>query len=101
MGTTTIALPKTRGGAFLVEESEPRDIFTPEDFTEEHRAIARTTDEFWKNDVEPRLEAIQHQEPGVAVDVLRKSGALGLTAVIVPEKFGGMEMDLTSAMIVA
>jgi alkylation response protein AidB-like acyl-CoA dehydrogenase len=84
-----------------LEEREPQEIFTPEDFTEEHRAIARTTDEFWKNEVEPHLEAIQHQEPGVAVSVLRKSGELGLTAVTVPEKFGGMEMDLTSVMIVA
>ena len=101
MAATTVALPQTHGGAFLLEERQPREIFTPEDFTEEHRAIARTTDEFWKNDVEPHLDAIQRQEPGVAVDVLRKSGALGLTAVTVPEKFGGMEMDLTSVMIVA
>src|SRR4029453_1404539 len=56
---------------------------------------------FWTRDVAPNVEAIQHQEPGVAVSVLRKSGELGLLAVVVPEKFGGMEMDLTSAMIVA
>jgi butyryl-CoA dehydrogenase len=101
MSTTTTASAQTRGGSFLLEERQPGEIFTPEDFTEEHRAIARTTDEFWKKDVEPHLEGILHQEPGVAVSVLRKSGELGLTAVIVPEKFGGMEMDLTSAMIVA
>jgi alkylation response protein AidB-like acyl-CoA dehydrogenase len=47
------------------------------------------------------VEAIQHQEPGVAVSILRKSGQIGLPAVVIPEKFGGMEMDLTSAMIVA
>jgi alkylation response protein AidB-like acyl-CoA dehydrogenase len=101
MASMTTASPQVRGGAFLIEERQPADIFTPEDFTDEHRAIARTTDEFWKQDVEPHLEAIQHQETGVAVSILKKSGALGLTAVIVPERFGGMEMDLTSAMIVA
>jgi butyryl-CoA dehydrogenase len=101
MATMTTASPQVRGGAFLIEERQPAEIFTPEDFTDEHRAIAKTTDEFWKNDVEPHLEAIRHQEPGVAVSVLKKSGTLGLTAVIVPERFGGMEMDLTSAMIVA
>lgn len=76
-------------------------MFTPEQFTEEHKAIARTTAEFWRNEVAPHLEAIQHQEPGVAVRVLRRSAELGLTAVLVPEQYGGMELDLVSAMIVA
>jgi butyryl-CoA dehydrogenase len=76
-------------------------VFTPEDFTDEHRAIGRTTEDFWNKEVAPNVEAIQHQEPGLAISVLRKSAQLGLTAVILPEKFGGMEMDLTSAMIVA
>lgn len=87
------------GGAFLLEAS--KNIFTPEDFTEEHKAIARTTEEFWHKAIAPNLEAIQHQEPGVAVGILRQSGALGLLGVLVPEQYGGMEMDLTSAMIVA
>ena len=101
MATTTISPTKHQGGSFLIESSTPDDIFTPEDFTEEHRAIARTTEEFWTKEVAPHLEAIQHQEPGVAISILRKSGQLGLPAVVIPEKFGGMEMDLTSAMIVA
>ena len=90
-----------RGGEFLLGESAPDEVFTPEDFTDEHRAIARATEEFWASEVAPQLEAIQHQDPGVAVSVLRKSAELGLTAVVVPEKYGGMEMDLVSAMIVA
>ena len=32
-----------KGGAFLIEERAPEEIFTPEDFTEEHRMIADTT----------------------------------------------------------
>ena len=76
-------------------------IFTAEDLGEEHRAIARTVDEFWAQDVEPRLEAIRRQEPGVAREVLQKSAELGLTGVTIPEKFGGMGMDLASAIVVA
>src|SRR3982750_3027956 len=101
MAATTIALPKTKGGAFLLEQRSPEEIFTPEDFTAEHRAIAKTTEQFWNNEVAPHLEDILHHKPGVAVSVLRKSAELGLVAVVVPEKFGGMEMDLTSTMIVA
>ena len=101
MASSTLSPTKHHGGSFLLTASTPEEIFSPEDFTEEHRAIARTTEEFWNKEVAPNLEAIQHQEPGLAVSILRKSAQLGLTAVILPEKFGGMEMDLTSAMIVA
>jgi butyryl-CoA dehydrogenase len=101
MATTTIALPATKGGAFLLESRTPEEIYTPEDFSEEHLAVARTAEEFWQKEVHPRLEAIQHQEPGVAPGILKKSAELGLTAVLIPERFGGMELDLTSMMIVA
>ncbi len=101
MATATVSLPKTKGGAFLIEDLAPHEIFTPEDLTEEHLAIARTAEEFWAKEVEPNLEAIRHQEPGVALRVLRKSAELGLTAISIPEEFGGMELDLASAMVAA
>jgi alkylation response protein AidB-like acyl-CoA dehydrogenase len=98
---TTAAPPNNVGGGFLLGAARPEDIFTPEDFTDEHRAIARTTEEFFDGEVAGSLQAILRQEPGVAVSILRKSAALGLPAVLVPEQYGGMEMDLASAMIVA
>ncbi len=101
MASSTLSPSKHQGGSFLLEPATPDETFTPEDFTDEHRAIARTTEEFWQKEVAPNVDAIQHQEPGLAVSILRKSGQLGLPAVVIPEKFGGMEMDLTSAMIVA
>ena len=90
---------QARGGAFLVEDRAPDEIFTTEDLTEEHLAIAHTVDQFWANEVEPNLEAIRNYEPEVALRVLRKSAELGLTAIAIPERFGGMEMDLASVMI--
>src|SRR6266481_3038934 len=89
MATVTATLPKTQGGGFLIEDRTPAEIFTPEDLTDEHRAIARTAEEFWKKEVDPNLEDIQQHKPGVAVSVLRKSAELGLTAIMIPEKFGG------------
>jgi alkylation response protein AidB-like acyl-CoA dehydrogenase len=88
-----------RGGGFLLESRE--SIFTPEDFNEEQRAIAKATAAFWAAEVFPHLEEIQHQRHDVLVAVLRKSAEVGLTAVLVPEEFGGMEMDLVSALIVS
>jgi len=101
MATTTTAAATVPGGGFLLQETAPEAIFTPEDFTGEHRAIERTTEEFWNKEIAPNVERIQHHEPGAAVSVLRKSAELGLTAVMLPEKFGGMEMDLASVMVVA
>jgi alkylation response protein AidB-like acyl-CoA dehydrogenase len=101
MATATSSLPITTGGAFLVEDRAPADIFTAEDLTEEHLAIGRTVDEFWAREVEPNQEAIQHHEPGVARAILRKAADLGLAAIMIPEKFGGMEMGLTAMMVAA
>jgi alkylation response protein AidB-like acyl-CoA dehydrogenase len=98
---TDISHKVTRGTAFLTEESEPQDIFTPEDLTEEHLAIGHMVEEFWTNEVEPNLPAIREKKPGVAMSVLRKSVELGLTAMAIPEEYGGMAMDLPSLMVTA
>jgi len=97
--TTTAAPPQAKGGAFLIEDRAPHEVFTAEDLNEEHLAIARMVDQFWTNEVEPHLEAIRQQEPGAALNVLRKAAELGLAAIPIPERFGGMEMDLPSVMI--
>ena len=101
--TTLTDIPRktTRGTAFLMEESTPQDVFTPEDLSEEHLAIGRMVDEFWANEVEPNLPAIREKKPGVAMAVLRKSVELGLTAMTIPEEYGGMAMDLPSLMVTA
>ncbi|MBZ5634309.1 MAG: acyl-CoA dehydrogenase family protein [Acidobacteriia bacterium] len=87
------------GGSFLLDA--PPDVFTPEDFTAEHRAIAKATDDFWTREVEPNLEAIQNQDFAVLKRTLRRSAELGLIGVLLPERYGGMELDLVSSMIVA
>ena len=89
------------GGFFLLEAQTPERVFTPEDFTDEHRAIAKTTEQFWNQEVAPQLDQIQHQNFEILKYVIRRSAELGLTAVFLPEKYGGMEMDLASLMIVS
>ena len=98
---TDVARKTTKGTAFLIEESAPQDIFTPEDLSEEHLAVGHMVDEFWANEVEPNLPAIREKKPGVAMSVLRKSVELGLTGMAIPEEYGGMAMDLPSLMVTA
>ena len=101
MATTITGHTLRKGAAFLLEEIAPEEVFTREDLSEEHIAIGRTVEEFWANEVEPNLPAIRQKQPGVALAVLRKSAKLGLLGISVPERFGGMEMDLPSVMVVA
>jgi alkylation response protein AidB-like acyl-CoA dehydrogenase len=101
MATTSSVRALKKGAGFLLEDTTPDEIFTRERLSEEHIAIERTVEEFWTNEVEPNLPAIRQKKPGVALEVLRKSAKLGLLGISVPEKFGGMEMDLPSVMVVA
>jgi alkylation response protein AidB-like acyl-CoA dehydrogenase len=89
------------GGSFLIEECLPGEIFAPEDFTEQHRLIAETTDEFMRREVIPRWDEIERQEPGLTPQLLRQAGELGLLSIDIPERYGGMELDIVSSTIVA
>ncbi len=101
MATPTSSRPVTAGGAFLIEERVPEDIFTAEDLSEEHQAIGGTVDAFWTREVEPHLEQIQNHEPGVARGILLKAAELGFTGIMIPERYGGMELDFVSMMVAA
>ncbi len=98
--TTQANAKRVKGGSFLIEERLPQDVFTPEDFTEEHRQIAKTAVEFTVNEVMPQAAEIEAKNFAVTRGLLRKAGELGLMSVDVPEAYGGLEMDkVTSALI--
>jgi alkylation response protein AidB-like acyl-CoA dehydrogenase len=98
MTKRTNNLPK--GGSFLIEGHSMEDVFTPEDFTEEHRMIARTTEAFMVKEVLPNAEEIEHQNLELVVSLLRKSADIGLLSMEIPEKYGGLGLDKASAMII-
>jgi alkylation response protein AidB-like acyl-CoA dehydrogenase len=89
-----------KGGGFLLEEASPERVFTPEEFTEEHRMIAQTTEEFMKNELLPNAEEIEHQNFELVVDLMRKAGELGLLGAGIPEKYGGLGLDETSSVLI-
>src|SRR5690242_2954792 len=89
------------GGSFLIEETAARDIFTPEDLSEEQIMIRDMTEQFVETEVLPQAEKIEHKEWDVTVKLLRRCGELGLLGIEVPQKYGGESLDKVSAMIVA
>ncbi|MGA9256841.1 MAG: acyl-CoA dehydrogenase family protein [Candidatus Sulfotelmatobacter sp.] len=100
---TTTAIPKARisGGGFLLESRRTDEVFTPEDFTEQHQLIGQTTEEFAINEILPNSEKIEHKDFSVSRELLKKAGELGLSGVEIPEAYGGLEMDKVTAAVIA
>jgi len=99
---TTQAVPNTKiaGASFLLEERATTEVFTPENFTDQHQLIAQTAEDFAINEILPNVDKMEHKDFSVTRDLLKKAGELGLSSVDIPEAYGGMEMDkVTSAII--
>jgi butyryl-CoA dehydrogenase len=88
------------GGSFLLESRAPAEIFTPEDLNEEQRQIAATAAQFARDEILPAAVGIEAKQAGVLSGLLRKAGELGLTAVDIPEEYGGMGMDKVSSTLI-
>ena len=89
------------GGHFLLSETAPELVFTPEDLSTEERQIAESAEKFMDKEVFPRMEALEHQEPGLAVQLFKQLGQLGLLALDVPEQYEGLGLGKTAAVGVA
>src|ERR671921_1249338 len=89
-----------KGGAFLIEERTPEEIFTPEDFTEEHRMIADTTRQFIDNEVVTRIDELEQHDWKLARELVKKAAELGLIGANIPEEYGGLGLDQTSGALV-
>ncbi|WP_106496769.1 acyl-CoA dehydrogenase family protein [Lentibacillus sp. Marseille-P4043] len=89
-----------KGGAFLVEDLTAKDVITPEDFTDEHKMIAKTTDDFVSGEVLPVMDKLENHEFGYSVDLLKKAGELGLLGADVPEEYGGLALDKISSSLI-
>ncbi|HTC92660.1 MAG TPA: acyl-CoA dehydrogenase family protein [Terriglobales bacterium] len=100
---TATAIPKTKigGGSWLLEDRSPEDIFTPEDFSDEHQQIAQTTEEFAIKEIVANNDKIEHKEWAVTRELLRKASEIGIATVDVPEQYGGADMDKVSSAIIA
>jgi alkylation response protein AidB-like acyl-CoA dehydrogenase len=101
MATTAIPKNKISGGSFLLEERQIADIFTPEDFSEQHQMIGQTTEEFAVNEILPNVEKIEHKDFSLSRALLKKAGELGLSGVEIPEAYGGLEMDKVTSAVIA
>jgi alkylation response protein AidB-like acyl-CoA dehydrogenase len=87
------------GGEFLVRRTNASDIFIPEEWSEEQLMMKKMCEDFVDQEIVPKLDAIDHQEPGLMESIMDKAGELGLLGITVPEELGGMGMDFKTSML--
>src|SRR5437763_15215692 len=101
MATTAIASTKFSGGSCLLEERGADEVFTPEDFSEQHQLIGQTAEEFALNEIVPNIEKIEHKDFSVSRACLKKAGQLGLRGGELPEADAGRERGRVTAAVLA
>src|SRR3989454_5520998 len=100
MDDRNVAAP-VAGGGFLIGDSRPADVFTPEDFTEEHRLIVQTARDFAEREIVPHLDRIEQKDWALTRQLIRRLGELGFLGAGVPAAYGGSELDMITSLIVA
>ena len=92
---------KYRGGSFLVAPKGKGDVFSREDFSEDQKMFATAAEEFAVKRVEPVHKELNVFNKDLSLEIFKEMGELGFCGIDVPEKFGGLELDKTTACIVA
>ena len=89
-----------RGGEFLVKETNPNEIFIPEEWNEEQRMIEQMCYDFMKAELFPILDKIDSMsDPELMPTLMQKAGELGLLGLSVPEEYGGLGVDFKTSML--
>src|SRR5712692_4222590 len=101
-GSTAATAPAfLRGGAWMLEPSNPDAPLTPERLTEEHRLIGQTAEEFVDKEVLPELDRLDQKDWALARRLVQRCGELGLLGVDVPEAYGGVQLDKVTSLLVS
>jgi alkylation response protein AidB-like acyl-CoA dehydrogenase len=90
-----------KGAAWLLEPGDAATVLTPERLSDDHRLIARTAREFAAKEVIPNIGRLEQKDWGLARQLLRRSGELGLLGVDAPEEYGGVGLDKAAALVVS
>lgn len=89
-----------RGGQFIVKETEAKDVFTPEDFSEEQIMMKESVREFVDKEIFPHRERFEKKDYAYTEEVMRKAGQMGFLGIAVPAEYDGMGMGFVSTMLV-
>lgn len=88
-----------KGGEWLIRQTDPMDIFIPEEWSEEHLMIAKSAQDFLEAEIFPNLDRIDGMEEGLMASLMDKIGELGMLGLSIPEQYGGLGMDFKTSML--
>lgn len=100
MDARVVAAPVV-GGAFLITATTPQDVFTPEDFSEEHRLIAQTARDVAEREIRPHHKRLEGKDWALTRELIHKLGELGFLGIGVPTTYGGSELDMITSLVAA
>ena len=89
-----------KGGAFLIESISPQEVFTPEEFNEEQRLIAKAVTEFVVGELQPVIDDIEEKKEGLLPSLIKKAGELGFLSADISEVYGGQDLDKVSSLLI-
>ena len=86
------------GGEFLIRNQDPREVYIPEDISEEQGMFRSMTIDFLSKEVHPLREKIdkQRENPDLIPQLMIEAGKLGMLSASLPEEYGGMAVDFNT-----
>ena len=92
-----------QGGEFLIRNQDPREVYIPEDISDEQGMFRSMTMDFLSKKVRPLREKIdkQRENPDLIPQLMIEAGKLGMLSASLPEEYGGMAVDFNTETLLS
>ncbi|MCO5232057.1 MAG: acyl-CoA dehydrogenase family protein [Chitinophagales bacterium] len=93
-----------KGGSFIVTQEDVKNVFIPEQFSEEQVMISEMVKDFCEKEIHglgiERVAGLDaSKDMDVIKDIFAKASELGLCGVSINEEYGGMGLDFNTGII--
>ena len=89
-----------KGGEFLIKDQDSKDVFIPEDFSDDQLMMASATKEFVEKELDPHRERFEQKDYKLTEECMKKAGELGLLGISIPIEYGGMGMPFNTSVLI-
>ena len=88
------------GGSFLLAPIGSQAQYTPEEMSDETKAIGEAARDFVTGEVLPKDAEIEKLQPELSKQLLQTAGELGLLCAEIPEEYEGMDLDKKTTLVI-
>ena len=88
------------GGSFLVSPLDKSKTFSKEMFSEDQKMFADAAYDYATNRLKPLKEKLSTLNKDLTLEIFKELGEMGFLGVDMPEKYGGSNLDKTTAAII-